>query len=176
MLRFSLSFLLLSSGLFCSAMAQEQDSKKYFRIGPGDIKALSPEKVVQDYHSNLFPNEKITIEYQGAPESLKILREGVVVPISDQVFKELDGNLRWFVLEDFQIYLGSEEPPIRCLQLSFDVTENEIVSGGGIEMCEGRPVRIRLHGFKHEGVDNLIYDSSISDEYILDGIWEQVPE
>ena len=118
----------------------------------------------------------MTIEYQGTPKSLKIFQGGKEILISDTVFKELDGNLVWFILEEYQKNLGSRKKPIKCLHLSFDVDGNRVVASGSVGICETEPTRIRLEGYKDNDFSNVIYDSAFSNEYNLDGFWKEVSD
>lgn len=176
MIRVFLSLIVVIGSIGIPACSQDRNNEEHFLVGPSDIKSLSPVKVIQDYQSVLFPNQKVTIEYQGSPKSLRIFQESKEILISDPVFKELDGILVWFILEEYQKNLGSKKQPIRCLQLSFDVDGNEVVASGSVEICETEPARIRLEGYKENDFSNVIYDSALSSEYNLDGFWKEVPD
>ena len=82
----------------------------------------------------------------------------------------------WFGFEEYLENSGDKEPPLKCQYLTFDVNENEIVSGGSIEICETKPIRVRLYGYVENDFSKVIYDSAISKEYNLDGFWDEVTD
>lgn len=176
MLKFSSPALLLLYLAIAPTAADAQVDDPSFPIGPSPVISLAPNRAVLNYSSELRPDQKISIEHDGSAKGLKIRIGEVRIDIKDRVFKELTGSLQWLELTEFQLHLGDGQPPLHYLQLSFTIFGNDRVSGGSIEICRGKPIRLRLEGADYKDRHNIIYDSAISDDYILDGVWEEIKD
>ncbi|MEL7311756.1 MAG: hypothetical protein AAFN07_09620 [Pseudomonadota bacterium] len=127
------------------------------------------------FESVLFTQRSISVEFDGKTRSIRVFSNGVEVAVEDEVFHTLR-FVPFFLLRESYRHLGTEDPPLECQTLEFQVEGHDSIEGGGFEMCEKQATRLVLWSGacspNNETV--VIYDSAISNELQPEGFWKEI--
>ena len=168
--------LCLFAVLLTCATACSQTNEQTFRIGIADAKLINPKEVSIRYKSELYPGQEVELRYNRIESQLSLTVGDKQFFASDEVYSKLsDAYIFSFELEEFLIYSGRSEAPLKCQLIAFAIDYSEDFSGGNFQVCDLSKQRFRLRGTDTEGEDIIKYDSALSEQPQREGYWNEIP-
>ncbi len=171
-----ISFLSLAMVSVASiVIGQTSTKKKDYLIGEAERKTILPTTLTYSYKSGFDDARQFQIRYDFKKKSFFIIDGDRKLGPTDNTLNQFEVSHYPFVYEEFLLHVGTDTSK-KCYSFTFYIDNDPLVKEGQYQLCDDESEVILLKGLIDEEFMELVYDSSITDKIMPDGIWEEVTD